>query len=64
MEFSGINVSVFQLSIKSAEQKYKITMPAEGSVTELLTCAMEVDNPMVFNFLAESCANLDMPDLA
>lgn len=52
---------VHEINEASVSTKYHIPLVEEGSTTEQLTTNMIVENPMVFNYLADACHSIDCP---
>ena len=53
---------VCQMNPQDATKKYKITDAPARSQTEMLVQMIRVDEPLVFNYLADQFAKVDYPD--
>ena len=52
---------IFKINEKFADKKYEFkSPPTPGSFMEILRNDVNIINPMVFNYLAEVCDNLDV----
>lgn len=53
---------IFAISPKSVDQKYKVSDPGQGTLTERFTSSMDVENVMVYNYILDKLAVVDYPN--